>query len=187
VLVPAVVFAAGYVLQQQTAIGYGYLVYFVGFPLWVVLLAASMWTATRLRVKTAELPPIFSWGLGLLVLADWQFFLWFFKPFQAPFVSSAVVAGCYLVTARSIEPSNENLTIKNGAFAHKLFQSLFKCIVGLAAIRLAAFALSFITLVPFTTTYLVQAYAGLFAWWGAVGLAALLGYILYLQAGPRTA
>src|SRR5882672_310364 len=76
---------------RGAALGFGYVAYFIGIPLWVLGFGIALWLTARARVQTVGLPNWVSLSLVVLVLADWRFFLWMFRPFVAPFLWGAIL------------------------------------------------------------------------------------------------
>ena len=80
--IPGLVAGVAYVLQhtpgtQNQQLGLAYAFYFLGLPVWIIALAASLWWTVRKRVAAVGLPMVVSLSFIPLVPADWMWIMSF--------------------------------------------------------------------------------------------------------------
>jgi hypothetical protein len=102
VLIPGVVVGPVYLFNtsgaQNALLGAGYIVYFIGIPVWIISLAISLWRTVRLRVAAVGMPTIVAFSFIPLVLADWMAVMTFFQStHRPPFLLTALVVVLALI------------------------------------------------------------------------------------------
>lgn len=94
IAIPGLVIGSFYLLQlggPNVMFGSGLIAFFFGIPVWVIAFGIALWRTSRERLQVVGLPEALGWALMLLVGADAKFFLWIFRPFQAPFLLGAIM------------------------------------------------------------------------------------------------
>jgi hypothetical protein len=190
VLIPGGVLAVMYAMERapgwrSTAIGFGYVAFFLGIPLWILGFGIALWRTVAPRVRSVGLPAWAAFSLLVFVAADWRFFLWLFQPLFAPFLC----AGTVLLVALMFLPDRP----APGDGAQPQSRPGFRLAVwalGIEAVLAAAslagsLAWSFTGAMPL---YRLDIHAQRYGYWWALALAAAMAWaIVEGRRAPRAA
>jgi hypothetical protein len=102
VLIPGIVAGPVYLFNmsggKDALLGAGYIIYFVGIPVWIIALAISLWRTVRLRVAAVGMPTIVAFSFIPFVFADWMAVMTFFQNTRRPpFLLTALVVVLALI------------------------------------------------------------------------------------------
>jgi hypothetical protein len=190
VLIPVAVIGGLYMLEntpgwRSAGLGFGYVAFFIGIPLWIFAFGIALWRIARARIVAVGLPGWVGFLLFILVAADWRFFLWMFQPLFAPFLAAAAV----MLVALALLPDRTDTAagkVQQPGIGERVASAALGIETVLASVSLVgSLAWAFTAAMPF---YRLDVHARQFAgWWTYVLAAALVWSIVEARRRMRAA